>query len=84
MVPNIVKTADLIQDIASTSTEQDNNVREMGTAMNRLDQTAQANAATADGLVSTAREMHESAEQLQEIVSFFRLGNSDNAKATNG
>ena len=44
MVPNIRKTADLVQEITSASTEQAQGVHEVNFAMTQLDQVAQQNA----------------------------------------
>ncbi len=73
IVPGIGRTADLVQEISAASAEQANATREMGTSMNRLDHAAQRNAAAAEELASSAGNMNEYSEQLQQIVAFFKV-----------
>jgi methyl-accepting chemotaxis protein len=73
LVPDIRKTAELVQDIAAACGEQATGANQVSRAMQQLDSTIQANAAAAEQLASTAEELSGQAVQLQDAVGFFRL-----------
>ena len=65
LVPNIQKTAELVQEISAASNEQDSGAEQINKAIQQLDQVIQENA-------STSEELAGQAEQLHTIVDFFR------------
>ena len=73
LVPDIRKTAELVQDIAAACGEQASGANQVSRAMQQLDSTIQANAAAAEELAATSEELSGQAIQLQEAVGFFRL-----------
>ncbi len=77
IVPSIIKTASLVQEIAAASAEQATGVAQVNTAMNQVSQTTQVNASSSEELAATAEEMSGQAEQLQQLVSFFKLGHGE-------
>ncbi|MFZ2852683.1 MAG: methyl-accepting chemotaxis protein, partial [Rhodocyclaceae bacterium] len=74
MVPTIRKTSDLVQEIASASSEQSSGVGQINGAMGQLNQATQQNASASEELAATAEELGSQAEQLQQTMTFFRLG----------
>ena len=66
VVPNIVKMADLVQEISAASEEQSSGIGQINESMSQLDKTTQQNAATSE-------ELSGQAEQLQQAVAFFKL-----------
>jgi len=72
MVPSIKKTSDLVQEIAAASQEQATGVGQINTAVTQLNQTTQQNASASEELAATAEEMSGQANQLQELMAFFR------------
>ncbi|MFA6201738.1 MAG: methyl-accepting chemotaxis protein [Gallionella sp.] len=76
MVPSINKTSDLVQEIASASSEQASGVGQINSAMGQLNQTTQQNASASEELAATAEEMSSQAEQLQSVMTFFKLSDS--------
>ncbi|HCI52111.1 MAG TPA: methyl-accepting chemotaxis protein [Gallionella sp.] len=76
MVPSINKTSDLVQEIASASSEQASGVGQINSAMGQLNQTTQQNASASEELAATAEEMSSQAEQLQSVMTFFKLNDS--------
>jgi methyl-accepting chemotaxis protein len=76
MVPDIQRTAELVQEIAAASREQDAGAEQIGKAIQQLDQVIQQNASAAEEMASTAEELSGQSEQLQELVGFFRVGGS--------
>ena len=77
LVPSIRRTADLVQEVAAASQEQSGGVAQISQAMGRVDQVTQRTASAAEELASTAEEMSAQAESLQELMSFFRMDESN-------
>lgn len=76
LVPNIQKTADLVEEITASSEEQGIGINQISNAMTQLDQATQQNASMSEELAATAEEMSGQAEQLQQAVAFFKLAGS--------
>ena len=77
MVPNIGKTADLVEEITAASKEQASGVGQINEAMGQLDKATQQNAAASEELAATAEELNGQATELQQTVAFFRVDASD-------
>ncbi|KFE69460.1 methyl-accepting chemotaxis protein [Hyalangium minutum] len=77
LVPSIQKTAQLVQEVVAASGEQAVGVRQVNRAMMQVDQVTQRNASAAEELSATAEEMSAQADTLQQLVSFFRVGESE-------
>ncbi len=73
MVPAIRKTADLVQEIAAASSEQNAGVSQINAAIGQVSQTLQQNAAASEELSSTSEEMSVQAIRLQESMTYFTL-----------
>ena len=73
MVPDITKTAELVQEISAASEEQSSGIDQITSAMQQLDKVTQQNAAGSEELAATAEEMQAQSENLQQVVGFFRL-----------
>lgn len=73
MVPAIRKTADLVQEIAAASAEQNTGVAQINGAIGQVSQTLQQNAAASEELSSTSEEMSSQAIRLQESMTYFKL-----------
>uniref|UniRef100_I2Q3P7 Methyl-accepting chemotaxis protein n=1 Tax=Desulfovibrio sp. U5L TaxID=596152 RepID=I2Q3P7_9BACT len=73
LVPDIQKTADLIQEISASSQEQSQGAGQVNKALQQLDLVIQQNASASEELASTAEELSAQAEQLQASVEFFRI-----------
>lgn len=74
MVPDIQKTAELVQEIAASSREQDSGSVQISGAIQQLDQIIQQNASAAEEMASTSEELRGQAEQLQAMIGFFKIG----------
>jgi methyl-accepting chemotaxis protein len=77
MVPDIRKTAELVQEIAAASGEQNAGAEQINRAIQQLDQIIQQNASAAEEMSSTAEELASQAEELQASISFFKTGNGN-------
>ncbi len=73
LVPDIQKTAELVQEISAASSEQNAGVTQINTAIQQLDQVIQQNAASTEEMASTAEELASQAEQLQDTIDFFKI-----------
>ena len=73
MVPTIKKTSDLVQEIASASVEQSGGITQINSAMSQLNQVTQQSASASEELAATSEEMGGQAEQLQQLMTFFKL-----------
>jgi len=73
MIPDIQKTADLVQEITAASREQDTGAEQINSAIMQLDQVIQQNATASEQMASTAEELSSQAEQLQQNIAFFVL-----------
>lgn len=78
LVPNIQKTAELVQEISAASLEQDKGAAEINKALQELDQVVQQSAASAEEMASTSEQLSAQAQQLTASVSFFTLSNHNN------
>jgi len=73
LVPTIQKTADLVQEIAAASGEQNSGVGQINHAIGQVSEAVQQNAAASEQLASTAEEMNGQALELQTLMTFFTL-----------
>ena len=73
MVPAIVKTSNLVQEIAAASEEQSTGVKQVNAAIGQVNQATQQNASASEELAATAEEMNGQAEALQQEMAYFKL-----------
>ncbi|MBI5550814.1 MAG: methyl-accepting chemotaxis protein [Desulfobacterales bacterium] len=73
IVPDIQKTAELVQEISAASNEQNTGADQVNKAIQQLDQVIQQNASASEEMASTAEELSSQAEQLQDAIGFFKL-----------
>jgi len=73
IVPDIQKTALLVQEIAAASLEQNSGANQVNNAIMQLNEVTQKNAAAAEEMSSSAEELASQAEQLSELVAFYKI-----------
>jgi methyl-accepting chemotaxis protein len=73
LVPDIQKTAELVQEISAASKEQNSGAEQINRAIQQLDNITQQNSATSEEMASTAEELASQAEQLQHTIVFFKV-----------
>jgi methyl-accepting chemotaxis protein len=95
MVPDIQRTAELVQEISLASREQDSGAQQINKAIAQLDTVIQHNASISEEfsatseeiagqsaqVAGTAEELAAQADRLREAVSFFKLQASDGTKS---
>jgi methyl-accepting chemotaxis protein len=73
LVPDIQKTADLVEEISAACREQDIGGDQINQAIQQLDKVTQQNASASEQMSATSEELAAQAEQLQASISFFRV-----------
>ncbi|NDV25860.1 methyl-accepting chemotaxis protein [Desulfovibrio sp. JC010] len=79
LVPDIKRTAELVQEITAGSSEQLSGAEQINKAVQQLDQVTQQNASASEEMASTSEELSSQAEELQQTMGFFRVNNNGNA-----
>ena len=73
IVPNIQKTAHLVEEITVSSEEQAQGIGQISEAIGQLEKAAQQNASGSEQLAATAEELSGQAIQLQQVMAFFKV-----------
>jgi len=73
LVPDIQKTAELVQEISAASNEQNTGAGQINRAIQQLDSVIQQNASSSEEMAATSEELASQAEQLQNTVAFFKI-----------
>ena len=81
IVPDIKKTASLVQEIAAASKEQGSGIEQINKAMMQLDTVVQQNASASEELASMSEELSGQSEQLSSAIGFFKVKHSTDDKA---
>ncbi|MGE4298215.1 MAG: methyl-accepting chemotaxis protein [Desulfovibrionaceae bacterium] len=84
IVPDIRKTAELVQEISAATREMTTGVGEINHAVQRLDQIVQHNASASEEVTATSEELSSQAEMLHQVIGFFQLGSSDKPPEPSG
>jgi methyl-accepting chemotaxis protein len=85
LVPDIKKTAELVEEISAACREQTIGAEQINMAIQQLDTVTQQNAGASEEMSATSEELAAQAEQLQETIAYFRTenagrGNSSDAR----
>ena len=75
LVPDIQKTAELVQEISAASKEQAGGADQINGAIQQLNRVVQQNAGAAEEMSTMSEELSAQAEQLQLAIGFFKLNN---------
>ena len=81
LVPDIQKTAELVQEITAASKEQDAGSEQINKALQQLEKVIQQNASAAEEMASTTEELTGQSDQLMSALGFFRTGDHQQAPA---
>ncbi len=73
IIPDIDKTAKLVQEITASSIEQNSGADQINNAIQQLNSITQQNAAASEELATSAEELASQADQLKEEISYFKL-----------
>ena len=81
IVPDIQKTARLVQEISASSREQSAGSEQVNTAIQQLNQVTQQNAAAAEEVASSSEELAGQADQMKDTISFFKVDHHEQQKS---
>ncbi|WP_420239461.1 methyl-accepting chemotaxis protein [Telmatobacter bradus] len=81
LVPDIQRTAELVQEITAASKEQDTGAEQINKALQQLEQVIQQNASAAEEMASTTEELTSQSDQLLSALSFFQTGEERNSRS---
>ena len=76
MVPDIRRTAELVQEISAASSEQNSGAEQINQAIMQLDKVVQQNASASEESASMSEELAGQAEQMQATMAFFTVSTS--------
>ena len=74
LVPDIQRTAELVQEISAASKEQDTGAEQINKALQQLEKVIQQNASASEEMASTTEELTGQSDQLVSALSFFQTG----------
>ncbi len=81
LVPDIKKTAELVEEISAACREQDIGASQVNQAIQQLDKVIQQNAGAAEEMSATSEALSGQADRLQTSIGFFRIGDGSHAPA---
>jgi len=76
LIPEITKSATLVNEIALASREQQGGVQLINNSIQQLTEITNENSASAEEMSASAEELSAQAEQLQSLISEFKIDNS--------
>jgi methyl-accepting chemotaxis protein len=81
IIPEIKRTAELVQEISAASNEQNQGMQQINQAIIQLDAVVQQNSTVAEESASMSDELSSQAEQMASVISYFKI--NDNSIAAN-
>jgi methyl-accepting chemotaxis protein len=84
LVPDIQRTAELVQEITAASKEQDTGAEQINKALQQLEQVIQQNASASEEMASTTEELTGQSDQLVSALGFFHTGDENGASGRRG
>lgn len=73
IVPDIQKTAKLVQEITAASVEQNSGAEQVNNAVNELNKITQQNASASEEMSTSSQELAGQADRLREMMEFFTV-----------
>jgi len=80
IVPDIQRTAELVQEISAACNEQNSGADQINKAIQQLDNVIQQNASVSEEMASTSEGLASQAEQLQATIDFFNIDGNGRGK----
>ncbi|MGB2974088.1 MAG: methyl-accepting chemotaxis protein, partial [Candidatus Competibacter sp.] len=79
IVSAIKKVNDIVSEMAGASREQALGIEQVNKAILQMDQATQENAALVEQTAAASRAMGDQAQQLQQLMAFFKVGQQEAA-----
>ncbi len=73
IVPNIDKTAKLVQEITTASKEQNSGAEQVNNALQELNNVVQRNASASEEIAHNADDLSHKGNELKDAISFFKI-----------
>jgi methyl-accepting chemotaxis protein len=73
LIPDVEKTAELVNEISVASFEQNSGATQVNIAVQQLNNVVQQTASSSEKLAISAKELSGQAEQMNELCSFFKI-----------
>ena len=83
IVNSVKKVSDIVAEIAAASHEQSSGIGQVNRAVMQMDDMTQQNASLVEEAAAASESMGAQAEELQSLVNFFKLGESEEALLQN-
>jgi methyl-accepting chemotaxis protein len=84
IIPEIERTATLVQEIASASNEQSSGLEQINLSIQNLNSVTQQNASASEEMAGSAEELASQADELKAMIGFFKVDDMNlSGKATN-
>ena len=80
IVTSVKRVSDIIAEIAAASNEQSTGIDQVNQAVTSMDEVTQQNAALVEEAAAAAESLVEQANQLNEAMSVFKLGNQSSSE----
>jgi methyl-accepting chemotaxis protein len=84
LVPDIQRTAELVQEISAASKEQDTGAEQINKALQQLEKVIQQNASASEEMASTTEELTGQSDQLVSALGFFHTGDEGGGRKGGG
>lgn len=73
LIPDIERTDHLVQEISSSTSEQNSGVKLINQSIQQLNRVTQEFALSAEEMVLSAQELNREADELERLMAFFRV-----------
>ncbi len=80
IVDSVKKVSDIVAEIAAASKEQSDGINQVNKALLQMDEMTQQNASLVEEAAAASEAMGAQAQQLDTLVSFFKLNGNDKVK----
>lgn len=77
IVPQMQITAEMVDEIATSSMQQQSGADQINAALNQLSVIVQQNSASAEEMASTSEELTGQAEELRKLIAYFRTDQTE-------
>ena len=83
MLPDILRTTELVQEINAASNEQNAGAEQINRAIQQLDKVTQQNSSASEEMSATSQELASQSAVMQEAAAYFRLDNGGARRTSN-
>lgn len=82
ILPDIDRTAKLVQEIAAASQEQNSGAEQVNEAIQQLNQVTQQNAATSEEIATSSEELASQSQELKDRIAYFKVNKNQESSAS--